>query len=63
VPQNNELPAQLYGDELERLKRIAERRGVTPEELLSSEITRGLSEMTRPKVKRGNVKPFRRKPE
>jgi hypothetical protein len=67
VPQKVDLPAYLYGDELEMLRKAAARRGMTPEELLGQEVERDLNEavsrITRPSAKRGTVRPFRRKPE
>ncbi len=58
---SRELLVQMCGDELERLKQYAEKRGVTPEELLSSQVEKGLTAMTRPATRRGVVTAFRRK--
>jgi aminopeptidase C len=67
VPEQVDLPALIYPDELEKLRAAAARRGMTPEQLLGQYVERDLNEaiskITRPAAKRGTVRPFRRKPD
>lgn len=58
-----ELAAGLTDGELHLLEKEAKRRGITPEDLLTQMVRQEIDNRTRPKLRRGNVRPFRRKPD
>lgn len=58
-----ELATTLTDDELHLLIKEARRRGVEPEELLTQLVRQEIDHRTKPKLRRGNVRPFRRKPD
>lgn len=58
-----ELAATLTDDELHLLIKEARRRGITPEQLLTHLVRQEIDHRTKPKLRRGNVRPFRRKPD
>ena len=58
-----ELATTLTDDELHLLIKEARRRGIAPDELLTHLVRQEIDQRTKPKLRRGNVRPFRRKPD
>ncbi len=61
MPERKQLDVQLDGIGASQLLLLAEREGVTPEELAAKIINKHLDRMSRPPPSRGNVRSLGRR--
>jgi hypothetical protein len=61
VPERKELEVQLDGIGVSHLELLAEREGITPEELAAKIINKHLDRMSRPPPSRSNVRSLGRR--
>lgn len=61
MPERKELEVQLDGIGVSHLELLAEREGITPEELAAKIINKHLDRMSRPPPSRSNVRSLGRR--